>query len=91
MVKNDIVVREEIESIVKKSAIDRKRFFEVDKLSYQAVQNRVVAKFINTEKQFDFNLHHGYLRYNRKLRFNQHSAAGYFLIGSASFASSFKA
>ena len=45
MVKNSIEAREEIESIVKKSAIDRKRFFEVDKLSYQAVQNRVVAKF----------------------------------------------
>ena len=67
--KNNLEPREEIESIIKQSAIDRKRFFEVDKFSYKAIQNKVIAKFINIERQFDFNLHRGYLRYNPKLRY----------------------
>lgn len=65
---NNLEPRIEIENIIKNSNIDRNRFFEVDKLSYKQVADKVISKFISRECSFDFNLHRGYLRYNPKLR-----------------------
>jgi len=60
--------RIEIENIIKKSNIDRKHFFEVDKLAYRQIIDKTISKFIHCIDKLDFNLQRGYLRYNPKLR-----------------------
>ncbi|ECB9828950.1 hypothetical protein FL859_07400 [Listeria monocytogenes] len=65
---NSLEPRNEVESIIIEHNIDRKTFFEVDKISYKKIENKIISKFINQEDGFDFNLHRGYLRYNHKLR-----------------------
>jgi len=65
---NNLEPRTEIDNIIKNSNIDRKRFFEVDKLAYKQITDKTISKFIHCTDKFDFNLQRGYLRYNPKLR-----------------------
>ena len=65
---NNLEPRTEIDNIIKNSNIDRKRFFEVDKLACKQIIDKTISKFIHCTDKFDFNLQRGYLRYNPKLR-----------------------
>ncbi|EOV6690408.1 hypothetical protein [Listeria monocytogenes] len=55
---NSLEPRNEIESIIIEHNIDRKTFFEVDKI-YIQIENKIISKFINLEDGFDFNLPRG--------------------------------
>jgi len=62
-------LRDEIERIVKEHQLDRKRFFEVSKQSYQQIQEKIENTFVNKSERWSTDIHWANMgNYNPKLK-----------------------
>ena len=50
-------VRDEIEQAIKEHGIDRTRFFEVSKQSYEQIQRKIEHTFVDKSKHWDKSIH----------------------------------